>query len=595
MNLFNYIKSRLSILDIIGQYTTLRKAGTYWKANCPFHHEKTASFTVSPHKEIFYCFGCHTSGDLISFIAKIENCSQLEAAQHLIETYQIEVPEEFLQSRPQNQDEKNSYFNLCEMVANWCHESLKKSPIARSYLKKRNISDESINTFHLGYFPGGLKSIKQFIAYMQTQSILVKALLEIHILSEGKNVLYSPFEDRIIFPIKNHLGRFCGFGGRIFKENDNRAKYYNSHENTYFNKGSLLFGFDVAKKTIQQTEKIFLVEGYTDCIAMAQHGFKNTAATLGTACTTDHLKILSRHTQQLYLLYDGDTAGKKAIMRLTELSWQVNIEPKVITLPENEDPASFLEKGGNLQEAVEQSKDIFSFFIDTLGQGFAAQSLSKKLQLVEKLLSIIHKIQEPLKKDLILQRASETLQLPIGSLKAELAKASSKGAIDQQPASPENNAPLLQNNAESSSNTLEKRILFAILNNVSLFNEDNEDYLIACLPTPLNAVLRKLKQLKEQQQTLSPDFSQLFELLDEAEKHCVSKILVQVDETIESESFDQLLERFQKKTWKIVVRSVKTKLAKAQQENNTQEIENILNNFSKLKQKLLNKNLVTKK
>ncbi|MFC1845553.1 CHC2 zinc finger domain-containing protein, partial [Candidatus Dependentiae bacterium] len=142
MNLFSYVKSRLSILDIIGQYTKLRKAGTYWKANCPFHHEKTASFTVSPHKEIFYCFGCHTSGDLISFIAKVENCSQLEAAQHLIETYQIEVPEELLQSRPQNQDEKNNYFSLCEAVANWCHSMLKKSPSTLRYLRKRNINDE---------------------------------------------------------------------------------------------------------------------------------------------------------------------------------------------------------------------------------------------------------------------------------------------------------------------------------------------------------------------------------------------------------------------------------------------------------------------
>ena len=303
MNLFSYIKSQLSILDVISHYAKLKKAGSYWKGPCPFHHEKTGSFTVSPHKEIFYCFGCHVGGDVISFIAKVEQCTQLEAAQHLLEQHQLKLPEnlssELSKTSP---DEKKRYFFICQTVANWCHENLKKNISVQSYLKKRNFDKKVIVDFTLGYFPGGLASIQSFINHMHKKNILLQELFDANIIIKGQKINYSPYENRIIFPIKDHLGRFCGFGGRVFKENDERAKYYNSRENSFFNKGSLLFGFNKAKKYIQKEEKAFLVEGYTDCIAMVQHGYTNTVATLGTSCTKEHLKSIARHANYVYVL-----------------------------------------------------------------------------------------------------------------------------------------------------------------------------------------------------------------------------------------------------------------------------------------------------
>ncbi len=592
MNLFSYVKSRLSILDVIGDYTKLKKAGTYWKASCPFHHEKTASFTVSPHKEIFYCFGCHTGGDLITFISKAENCTQLEAAKHLIERYQLEVPAEIAQTKSQDPDEKNRYFNLCELLAQWCQEMLQKTPAAQKYLLDRGISTESIKHFELGYFPGGLKSIRALTNFMSSQSILVDDLKDVHILSEGKSVLYSPFEERIMFPIKDHLGRFCGFGGRTFLPNDIRAKYYNSHENAYFAKGSLLFGFDQAKKSIQKAEDVFLVEGYTDCIAMVQHGFANTVATLGTSCTAEHLKILSRYAHNIQIMYDGDNAGRQAIIRLTELCWQVNTELTIVSLPNTEDPASFLHGGGNIQDLLAQAKEIFTFFIDTLGEGFAGKPLAKKLQLVEKILAIVHNIPDAIKRDIILKKAATALDIPLESLKSELNKYR-KEEQGTATATKNNETPSpAPNNTEESRTVLEKRIVLAILNNTSLFNEDNEDYLIACLPDPLNAVLKKLKHLKERHSSTAPTFSQLFELLDESEQQYVSKMLMECDSFGKAEQFEQLLEHFQRRTWKTVVRSMRTRLEKAEREQNAQEVESILDSFSKLKQKLLNKNLI---
>jgi DNA primase len=591
MNLFSYIKSRLSILDVVNEYTKLKQAGAYWKASCPFHHEKTASFTVSPHKEIFYCFGCHTGGDLIAFISKVEHCSQWEAAQFLIERYQIEVPAEFTQTKQQDRGEKNRYFNLCEQLAVWCQDMLKKTPTAYRYVLDRGISQASIEHFNLGYFPGGPKAIRALTAFMGTNSILVDDLKEVHILADGNNALYSPFEERIMFPIKDHVGRLCGFGGRIFLPNDVRAKYYNSHENANFNKGSLLFGFDQAKKSIQQQDELFLVEGYTDCIAMVQYGHANTVATLGTACTGEHLKILSRYATKINVMYDGDNAGRQAILRLTTLCWHVNIELNVVPLPATEDPASFLLKGGKLNTLLPQSKDIFSFFIDTMGEGFTEKPLAKKLQAIEKLLTIVNNIPDTIKRDIILHKASQTLDIPLASLKTELdklgknTKESAQGEQTPIPTEPE----ALE---QDSCIPLEKRIVRAILNNTSLLNEENEDYLIACLPEPLNAVLQKVRDLREQHPTTSPDFSQLFERLDENEQHYVSKMLMECDSLEKADDFEHLLEHFQRRTWKTVVRVMRARLEKAEREQNTQEIENILNSFSKLKQKLLSKNLI---
>ena len=244
MPIFNFLKDKLSILDVICEYVQLKQAGGYWKGPCPFHQEKEASFTVSPDKQIFYCFGCHAGGDLIAFIAKSENLSQFEAAKFLIDKYQIQVPEHFLKKIDNHIKEKNNYFDICKVVSIWMSKQLQNNQEVQQYLKKRFIELQQIKYFNIGYFPGGINFINRFIKEMAYSGILVKDLIDVGILMEGKSILYSPFEERIIFPIKDFIGRYCGFGGRIFKQLDQRAKYYNSKESDWFSKGKLLFGFD---------------------------------------------------------------------------------------------------------------------------------------------------------------------------------------------------------------------------------------------------------------------------------------------------------------------------------------------------------------
>ena len=423
MNIFNIIKSRISILQIVNDYTTLKRAGAYWKGTCPFHHERTASFTVTPHREIFYCFGCHEGGDVIAFIARAENCTQIEAARYIAENYQIELPEEASWGQTEQQtSEKRRYYELCELVANWCEASLAKDAPALAYVKSRSISEAIKKKFKIGYFPAGQPAIKQLLQVAKKENFLAGDLINARIILEGKHGLYSPFEDRIIFPIKEHMGNICGFGGRVFQPEDARAKYYNSHDHLFFNKGSLLFGFDQAKKQIQTNNSVFLVEGYIDCIAMVQAGYIHSVATLGTACSTEHLNTLSRYAQSLYIVYDGDAAGKKAIVRLSELCWSTNMELFIISLPEKEDPASYLNKGLSMPDLVAQAKDIFSWYMDHMLQQFSQKHLPERVAAIKELLVIVAKVPDPLKRDLLLQQAAKASLIALPVLQEALKK-----------------------------------------------------------------------------------------------------------------------------------------------------------------------------
>lgn len=580
MSIFNIIKSRVSIVDVVNEYTTLKKAGNYLKSRCPFHHEKTGSFTVSPHKEIYYCFGCHSGGDVISFMAKIENCTQMEAARLLADRYNIELPDE-LPAFQQNQEKKQQYYDVCKAFAHWAHEELKKQPSIKKYLKDRHIDQAQIDYFMIGFVPGGLQAIKRCIAALKKDNILMDDLLEANILAQGKTVTYSPFEDRIIFPIKDHLGRFVGFGGRIYKIDDKRPKYYNSRENDFFTKGSILFGLDNAKKSIQQTGKVFLVEGYTDCVAMVQNDYPNTVATLGTACTLQHLKLLSRYANYVYMLYDSDSAGQQALLRLAQLCWQANMELKVVHLPAGQDPASYLAAGNDLQERIAHAEDIFAFFIASLGQHFSIQPLSEKIERIHSLIDTIKGIQEPLKQDILLQSAARTFDMPFESLKRELQAHPAPPASDELAHEPESDGSIEQEAPSS----LEKRLFCAIVNNLELVDTKIDNYIIETMASPLKKILKTILDAKTSMSSF--DFAAAFDTLSQDDKKYVSKLLLAFDEPSDSARYEQLKMQFQKQQWKQITRTITSQLNQAQKDGNTKEVHKLLAQYNTLKEKLI--------
>lgn len=582
MNFFSYIKSKVNILDIISEYTTLKKAGGYYKGNCPLHFEKTASFTVSPHKEIFYCFGCHQGGDVVSFISKIENLSQLSAAKHLADKYSIQVPENLFKSDSvQNEEEKNKYFKICELVAQWCINNFKENLQAQNYLKNRNLNSETITKFEIGYFPASKTAIKSLLEFAKKNSILAQDLIEANIIYESQKEkgFYSPFEDRIIFPIKDHLGRYCAFGGRIFKEGDTRAKYYNSHEHKFFNKSAILFGLDVAKKSIQAENQVFLVEGYMDAITMSQYGFASTVATLGTACTADHLKILSRYSEKLYVLYDGDQAGQKAILRLTKICWDYNMEPYVVSLAKEHDPASFLTTNGNLKELIENAKDIFMAFIVNLSTDFQSKSLQEKLSIIKELLETIETVKDPIKQDILLSKAATSLEIPFETLKQGAAPA--KNYNLKQPI-PE---PKVHNEAT----TIEKKLIYAIIFYGNNITEEDEDFLLYSIQSPFNDILKKYFAFKKEVKSIN--VIEFFDTLNENEKEFLSSIIFLCEGVVQS--FNDLYIQFQKKYWKQITNDVKMKIENEPESiNKLQNIQKYLKELQDLKQKLLRKGII---
>jgi len=590
MSIFNFIKSRVSITQVISDYTSLKKIGFYLKGSCPFHHEKTASFTVTPHKDIFYCFGCHQGGDVIAFIARAENCSQLEAARYIAERYGIELPQEVVwEKSEQHMEEKKRYNQLLEIVADWCSQNLAVNPEAQQYLTSRNITKETVRLFSIGYFSNHKMAIKHLLTMVQKEGFLAQDLCAAHVILEGKHGLYSPFEDRIMFPIKDHLGAICGFGGRTFRPQDARPKYYNSHDHQFFNKGSVLYGFDQAKKQIQTHNKVFLVEGYIDCIAMAQAGYPYTVATLGTACTVEHLKIIARHTQQLFAVFDGDNAGKKAIIRLSELCFDMDMELAIVTLPSQDDPASYLQKGGDFNLLVQQARDIFTCYIDQLEIDFSSQRIAGKIQAIKELLVIIGRINDPLRRDLLLQKIAATCSIPVNTLQKELVLLAKpvlpKGAAPSTSQAPEDDKKYLKReNFE-----LEKQVFCAIINNHEYLLERDESLLVSILPQPLAKIVVALQDYRKQAAQASVDFSGFFITLTDKEQELVSRLLIKQATVANKQEFLGLMDQLEKKQWKIKVNDVKIRLAQAQQTNNTELVQTLVAEFQSLKQKMLQK------
>ncbi|OGB97641.1 DNA primase [candidate division TM6 bacterium RIFCSPHIGHO2_12_FULL_36_22] len=579
MNLFDFIKSNLPIADVIGEYVTLRATGTYLKGSCPFHSEKTGSFTVSPHRDIFYCFGCHESGDVIGFIAKLENCTQIEAAKLLTERYNLQPPEELLKEvqSAASIDKKKRYFLLCELVAQWCQESLKRSPQALEYLKNRGFDEETITRYSIGYFPGGHKGIKSLIAYIQSEHFLATDLIQANIFQEGKT-LYSPFEERIIFPIQDNIGQFCGFGGRIFLPHDDRAKYYNSKESPFFIKGSILFGLDIAKRSIQKQNAVILVEGYTDCIALNQYGHKNSVATLGTACTPEHLAILARYADQIYMLYDGDAAGQKAIVRLTENCWNVNIELKVVSLPNREDPASFLVQGGSLKPLIDQASGIIDFFIQHSSENFAQKTLKQKLETVEKIIEIIRYIPDRLKRDMVLQETAQALNVPFDTLVKELASANTQQrSIKQVPYEQKIDVPYIW--------TIEDKLFSALILLFETVDIEKYSYAIELLNAPLKDILLLLIDKKKKNKQLK--FTEFWSGLDKNDQQEVSKRVVRFNQDALKEDFEFIINKFGKKHWKNIIINAKQHIKEAQEANDSRRVKELLKNIQTLKIKFI--------
>lgn len=357
------IKARLDIIDLISDYVDLKKSGNNYKALCPFHSEKTPSFTVSPQKQIFHCFGCGAGGDLFGFIMKYENISFPEAVGTLAKRAGVEIKTAPVRKSNTGTD---ALYGLHSDALEHFISQLEKSPKALNYLKERGLDDATVKTFKIGYSPPQPDSLyrrlksRQYGEDVMERSGIIK-------FPEGRRP-YDMFRGRIIFPIFDISDKVVAFGARILDppSGSNVPKYINSSETPIFRKGHTLYGLNTAKNHIREKRYAIICEGYLDVIICHQFGFKNAVAPLGTAFTEGHVKRLRAHTKKVLLVFDGDEAGLRAAKRAIPIIYENGLGAKVLLLPEGLDPDGFLKKNGahEFQKLFPSSKNIVDFYLE---------------------------------------------------------------------------------------------------------------------------------------------------------------------------------------------------------------------------------------
>ncbi|MFR9646732.1 MAG: DNA primase, partial [Rikenellaceae bacterium] len=340
------IYAAANIVEIIGDYVTLKRKGVNYQACCPFHNEKTPSFVVSPSKGFYKCFGCGNGGGVVKFVMDIESASYPEALKIIAKRYGIEVKEhEMSQEDIQRNDNRESMFALnswaAEYLSNYLVKESEGISVGLSYFRqKREFSDPTIKKFGLGFCPakGDTMSKEAQTAGYKPEFLLSTGL---SIERESDKSLYDRFRDRVIFPIHNISGRVVGFGGRTLRTDKKVAKYQNSPESEIYSKKRELYGLYFAKRAIQQHDVVIMVEGYTDVISMHQAGIENVVSSSGTSLTVDQVRLLNRFTKNITIIYDGDAAGIKAAIRGIDIILHEGMNVRVVSLPPEHDPDSF--------------------------------------------------------------------------------------------------------------------------------------------------------------------------------------------------------------------------------------------------------------
>ncbi len=344
--LIEQIKDANDIVSVISEHVALKKRGKNYWGCCPFHNEKTPSFSVAPDKGFYYCFGCHASGNAIKFLMELDHLTFVEALERLANRANIPLPEAKLSPEQRARDERRKkLYEACDLAATFFHNCLTQTSMGKpglDYLKKRGLTKDTIEKFKLGFAPDGWD--KLYHAFHE-RGIEDSILLELNLVRKNqKGQFYDFFRNRVMFPIMDGKGRVVAFGGRVM--DDSTPKYLNSPESPIFEKGKILFAFDKAYKSIRQEKQAILVEGYMDVISAHNQGVTNVVASLGTAYTKDHGHILMRQADEIVLAYDMDGAGRQAATRAIELLQNTDFKVRVLAMPDGKDPDDYVRNHG---------------------------------------------------------------------------------------------------------------------------------------------------------------------------------------------------------------------------------------------------------
>ncbi len=414
------------IEDVVGDFVNLKKSGSILKGNCPFHQEKTPSFVVNPNKNIFKCFGCGVGGDSVTFIMEHEKFSFPEALRYLANKYHIEIEETQTSTEDkQAQDDKESLLIVLNYAAKFYQHQLTETEdgksIGLSYFKERGFLEDTIQAFQLGY---ALDSYDSLLKDALKNGYNKELLLKTGLIKEKADKAYDFFRDRVMFPIHNVSGKVIAFGGRILKKSENQPKYINTAETELYHKSQILYGISQAKAEIRKQDVCYLVEGYTDVISLYQAGIKNVVASSGTALTKEQVLLVKRFTENIVILYDGDAAGVKAALRGLDIVLEQGLNVKLVLLPDNEDPDSFVKNRGvdATLDFIEKRQQDFILFKATHGIKEINNDPIKKTAVIRDIVESIAKVNDGIKRQVYIKHCSDIVEVSEAVLVNEVNK-----------------------------------------------------------------------------------------------------------------------------------------------------------------------------
>jgi DNA primase len=467
------IESRIDIIDVVGEYVKLKKRGTNYLGLCPFHNEKTPSFTVSPAKGIYKCFGCGKSGNTISFLMEHEKFSFVEALKWLAARYNIEVEEtEASPEQKQLMQTADSLYIINNFAKQFFTDSLfhteEGRTIALSYLEERGFRKEIIDKFQIGYNPGARDTLtKALLSNQFNRELLPKSGL---VSVRNNDELVDNYRGRIIFPIHGNTGKVIGFGARVIGKADRAPKYINTPENEVYSKSKILYGSYFARTAIDKADECLLVEGYTDVVSLHQAGIENVVASGGTSLTTDQLRLIKKYTNNITIIYDGDSAGIKAALRGLDMALEESMNVRLVLIPDNEDPDSYVNKVGSsaFNEFVAGAKKDFIIFQLEVMLSEAGNDVNKKSAVVNQIaetLSKINKAEDFTKLQDYIRQCSGILKIDEGGLTTLVNKYKrDKISKEEKRAAAFEESVLLQEQSQQPEDVLD--------NTQALFNQD---------------------------------------------------------------------------------------------------------------------------
>ncbi|MDD4183173.1 MAG: DNA primase [Candidatus Omnitrophica bacterium] len=572
------IQTRTDIVEVISSYIPLKRAGRNFKANCPFHGEKTPSFMISPQKQIFHCFGCGEGGGVIQFLMMHEKMTFVEAVELLAKRLGIEIPHQSLEK----DRFKNILYNCLDEASLFYHKALLEESCAKpiiAYLNKRGITLETIKKFRIGYSLGRNSLIDYMRKKNFTLEILEKSSLAI---SQGE-AYRDLFRERVMFPIFDIRSRVIGFGARTWREGDTAPKYINSIENQVYSKRDHLFGFNFSKDDIAKADCAIVVEGYLDMIMPHVSGIKNIVASLGTALTVEQIRLIRRYTNNVTLVYDSDKAGQMATLRALDLLLENDLKVRVVSLPQGFDPDSLV-RAKPKEESMRvfsDKKDFFDYKVSILSKMYDMESIEGKTKIAQEMFSTLNKLNSEIEKYEYIKKLSFVLRIKEEILIAEFKKIfpDKKEAKTQQTAN-------LQ--PKETFSIAEKIILKFMFSNKKAFplirkNLREEDF---SYPLARKTVSYFLKNYNDSTDMTCNKILGAIE--DKEVSGFISKILLEEDVPLEGEIFKSCILKLRQRRARLSMDKLKLDIKEAEVKGEKDRLKVLINKFDKITSEVKN-------